>query len=113
MLGLFLFNTIDPLLHCFIVTMLKKYLDIQSKFQKLESALQDPVVIGDAQKLKEASKEYNELAAVAEKIKVLQNLEKNLAETELVARTETELEMRHLAGAETAELKTKKAALEK
>ncbi len=93
--------------------MLKKYSDLQTKFKKLEADLQNPDVIGNAKKLKEASQEYNDLKPVAEKIGELDQIEKNLWETELMVTKETDPEIHGIAEVELLELKTKKIDLEK
>ncbi len=92
--------------------MLKKYSDLLAKFKTLEASLQDPVVIGDAKKLKETSQEYTDLKPAAEKIAELDSIEKNLAETELML-ADNNAEMYDLASAELLELKDKKITLEK
>ncbi len=91
--------------------MLKKYHDILDKFTKLEAALQDPAVIGDQNKLKEASETYSELKETAEKIKKLSNLEKNLEDTKTMISAGGD--MKELAEAELGELENKKNELEK
>ena len=92
--------------------MLKKYSDLLTKFNGLETSLQTPEVINDPKKLKETSQEYTDLKPVAEKIKDLATVEKNLAETELVMAGDIEAEMQGLATAELVELRDKKTALE-
>ena len=46
--------------------MLTKYLELQSKFEKLESDLQNPAILNDAQKLKEVSQEYTDIKPTVE-----------------------------------------------
>lgn len=92
-------------------TMLKKYLDLQTKFQQLEADLQSPAVISDTQKFKAVSQEYTELKPLAEKIGELTALEKSMAETAALAKSDSE--MREIAEAELFELEPKKIALEK
>ncbi len=91
--------------------MLKKYRDILDKFKKLETALQDPAIIGDQNKLKEASETYSELKETAEKIKELSTLEKNLEDTK--AMISGGGDMKELAEAELGELENKITELEK
>lgn len=90
-----------------------KYKELKNKFTKLEADLQNPAVINDAKKLKTVSQEYNELRAVAEKISQLAVIENNITETQTMIDNETDKQMKQLAEAELAELKTKKANLEK
>ncbi|MDO8499236.1 MAG: peptide chain release factor 1 [bacterium] len=91
----------------------QKYADIKTKFQKLETDLQNPAIIGDQKKFKESSQEYTDIKEVAEKIIELEKLENNLAETELMAASDSDAEMQQIAAAETLELKDKKTVLEK
>ena len=92
--------------------MQKKYLEIQSKFAKLEADLQNPVVLGGSKKVKEVSQEYNELKPAMEKIKELAGLENSIAETELIIKGNDE-ELKEMAAAELLDLETKKLQLEK
>src|SRR3989338_3780915 len=93
--------------------MLKKYSDLLTRFNKLETDLQNPVVLNDSQKIKEISQEYTELKPLAEKINELSALEKTLAETEAMATDAHPPDMQELAQAELPELNEKKSALEK
>lgn len=83
----------------------KKFEEIKKRFAELEADLQDPAVINDIERLKSASQEYSDLKPTAEKIISLSGLEKNLVETELLAASETDDEMRELALAETSEMR--------
>ncbi len=89
----------------------QKYLDIKNKFISLEADLQNPTVIGDAEKLKNTSQEYSDIKLTAEKVIELETLEKSVAETELIMMDERDEEMRALAAAELPELKDKQNAL--
>ncbi len=92
--------------------MLPKYQQIKSKFQQLEADLQNPAVLNDVEKLKKASKEYEEIKEIYEKIAILENIEKSLGETEAIIAGETDTAMRELAEIELAELRQKKTAIE-
>ncbi|MFA5127403.1 MAG: peptide chain release factor 1 [Patescibacteria group bacterium] len=85
--------------------MQKKFEEVKKRFETLETDLQNPAVINDTDKLKKISQEYSDLKPVAEKVITLFSLEKNLAETELLATSETDNEMRELALAETSEMR--------
>ena len=85
----------------------KKFEEIKKRFEILEADLQNPAVINDAEKLRKISQEYSDMKPVAEKVMVLFGLEKNLAETELMASSEPDDEMRELALAETSEMREK------
>ncbi len=93
--------------------MLPKFVQLQKKFKKLEAALSDPATLSDSKKLKESSQEYTEIKPVVEKINELEQLEKSLAETELMSTDASMGEMMELALAELPELKDKHTALEK
>ncbi len=93
--------------------MLKKLSEILEKFKKLETDLSDPIVLGDSNKLKEVSQEYSEIKPAAEKIAELEQLEKSIAETKLIANDTSMGEMQELALAELPELEEKYTTLEK
>lgn len=90
---------------------MQKYQDIINKFEELENGLQNKAVLENQEKFKKASQEYSEMKATAEKIYILQGLEKNLAEAELIIAKETDEELRGLAFTEIDELKSRIAAM--
>jgi len=92
--------------------MLTKYLELQSKFEKLESDLQNPAILNDAQKLKEISQEYTDIKPTVEKIIDLFSVEKNITETKNLIQNEPG-ELKEIAEAELVELTAKKEVLEK
>ena len=92
--------------------MLEKYLNLKTKYLKLEEDLQNPAIIADQNKLKVASQEYSELKPVYEKIVELENIERNIAETDRMIQNETEAEMKSMLEIETVELKEKLLACE-
>ncbi|TSC83994.1 MAG: peptide chain release factor 1 [Parcubacteria group bacterium Gr01-1014_13] len=89
-----------------------KYKEIQSKFAKLETDLQNPAVLGDSKKIKEISQEYNDLKQTMEKIKELAAIENSISETQLIINQE-DPQMKEMAAAELPDLETKKINLEK
>ncbi len=93
--------------------MLQKYLDVKNKFAQLEADLQSPAVLNDPRKLKEASKEYSELKALAAKIQELERLESAIAETTVMSSAEADEELRQIAAAELLELNDRRLALVK
>lgn len=93
--------------------MLPKYEQLKAKFKALEADLQNPVVIGDQNKLRDVSQEYNDLKPAGEKILELTIVEKNIVETEAMANDASTGEMQEMAKAELLELQAKKSALEK
>ncbi|MSU74931.1 MAG: peptide chain release factor 1 [Candidatus Magasanikbacteria bacterium] len=92
--------------------MLAKYSHLLTKFKSLETSLQNPEVINDAKKLKDASQEYTDMKPVAEKISELYSIEKNIAETDLMLASDGDTEIQNLATGELLELRDKKTALE-
>ncbi len=93
--------------------MLPKFQQILAKFKSLEMSLQDPAVISDQNKLKDVSQDYNDLKPAAEMITVLETLEKNIADTELMAKDPNAGEMKDLATAELTDLVAQRTILEK
>ncbi|MEK7065091.1 MAG: peptide chain release factor 1 [Patescibacteria group bacterium] len=89
-----------------------KYKELKTKYQSLEADLQNPAVLGDQQKLKTTAREYNDLKPLVEKITELENIEKNLGNTEAIVEVEANDEMRGLAEIEAAELRERKTQLE-
>ncbi len=92
--------------------MLQKYLDLKTKFLKLEQDLQDPQVIADQNKLKTVSQEFSELKPVYEKIVSLETTEKQLEENRQLLETEQETDMKQMIESDIEELGQKKEALE-
>lgn len=90
-----------------------KYKEIQNKFEKLETDLQNPVILGDSKKIKEISQEYTELKPTMEKIKELAGIENSLVETQLIISQEEDEQLKEMATAELPELETRKMSLEK
>ena len=93
--------------------MLQKYLQIKEKYEQLEQDLQNPAIINDAKKLKDTAQEYDDLKETVEKIITLENLEKNLGETETIINSETDPEMKSLAEIDLSELREKIGITEK
>lgn len=90
----------------------KKYSEVKSKFEKIESDLQSPDVVSDTKKLKELSQEYNDLKPLAEKINELCGIEKSITETELMITNETDAQLREMAASELLDLQAKKTRTE-
>ncbi len=88
----------------------QKYTDIKNRFHSLETDLQNPVILGDQQKLKETSQEYTELKDTAEKIIRLELLETQLKDGANMLSQETDSEMRSMLELEQADL-TEKCSL--
>jgi peptide chain release factor 1 len=92
--------------------MQSKYIELKNKYNSLESDLQNPAVLGDAQKLKTVAREYDDLKAVIMKINELETLEKNIGDTKAMIETEGNEEMRGLAEVELLEFQDRKTQLE-
>lgn len=92
--------------------MQEKYLQIKTKYDALEQALQDPAVLRDQQKLKEASQEYTNLKTVAEKVRELEVVESALQNNAQLIKDGGDAELIELAHAETVQLMDKKAMIE-
>jgi len=84
----------------------KKYQDILDKYRNLETALQDPAVVSNSEKLQKFSQEYSELKETAEKIKQLEQLEKNQVQSEEILKGQDE-EIKEIAKVEIEELNQK------
>ena len=93
--------------------MLEKYIRLKNKFEKLEQDLSNPAVIGDQNKLKNLSQEYNDIKDIASKIIHLESIEKNIIETGEMIKKETDKDMKELADVELFELTERKEVLEK
>ena len=93
--------------------MQKKYLELQQRFQQLETDLQNPAVLNDSKKIKEVSQEYTELKPAAEKIKELGEIEKAWSDTQSFITAEADPQLKEMAVAELPDLENKKAILEK
>ncbi len=87
-----------------------KYLQLQTRFAELESALQDPAVINVQEKLKNVAAEYAELSPLHEQISRLEKIETNLAASEEMAQGTDE--MAELARADAESLRAEKEKLE-
>lgn len=90
--------------------MIQKYLDLKTKFLELETALQDPAVIGNPVKLKKASAEYSDLKATYELVARLEKVETDLATNQAMAAGDDE--MAQMAQAEVTQLTAEQTELE-
>lgn len=92
--------------------MIQKYIDLKQKYLSLETDLQNPAILGDQQKLKTVSQEYNELKNVINHIEELEKIENTIREYTNVITEKTDAELVELAEAELPELVTKKEVVE-
>ncbi|OGH82201.1 MAG: peptide chain release factor 1 [Candidatus Magasanikbacteria bacterium RIFOXYC2_FULL_40_16] len=91
---------------------LDKYQKIMKEFKELEQELHNPAIVSDTKKLKTVSQKYNELKPTADNIMELENIEKQISETDSLIKTETDEEMRQMAEIELSELQTRKEKLD-
>lgn len=87
-----------------------KYLALKAKFLTLETDLQNPAVINNQEKLKNASADYTEIKPTVELILELGKIEQELAEAHSLASGNDE--MAELARAELKNLTTRQEQLE-
>ncbi len=93
--------------------MIQKYQDLKIKYLSLETDLQNPAILGDQQKLKSVSQEYNELKSVVEYITELENTESTISEYEELIKSGDDKDLSSLAESELPVLTAKKESLEK
>lgn len=91
--------------------MLPKYADLKIKFLNLETALQDPAVINNQEKLKNASADYTDLKPTVEVINELEKVETEIESTTQLVNGDDE--MANLAKTELKNLEDERARLEK
>jgi peptide chain release factor 1 len=84
----------------------------EERFKELEAELARPEVVSDPEKLKTVSREYSDLKDIIEKIKKLHALEKEEADTEIVAKQEVD-ELAAIAKEELEKINEQKKILEK
>lgn len=90
--------------------MIQKYLDLKTKFLELETALQDPAVIGNPVKLKKASAEYSDIKSIYELVARLEKVEADLDTNKAMAAGDDE--MAQMAQAEVTQLTAEQTELE-
>ncbi len=93
--------------------MIQKYQDLKTKYLSLETDLQNPVILGDQQKLKSVSQEYNELKSVVEYITELEKIESTISEYEALIKAEEDKDLTSLAESELPGLIAQRESLEK
>ncbi len=88
------------------------YQVILKKFHNLEQALQDPAILKDQKKLKEASQEFQELKPVAEAAHELEQVLADIAGAEKLIAETTDETLKTMAQEELTMLSLKKTELE-
>lgn len=92
----------------------EKLQKIQERFEELERLLQDGSLVSDVQKIKEVSKEYEDLKELISAKKSLDKVNSDLAETKkLISENSDDEEMKMISEEEIKELLTQKEDLEK
>lgn len=87
--------------------------EAKDKYQTLAEQMTNPAVLNNGQKIKQISKEYNELKEIVEKAEELERVTHSLEETARLLKAETNPELLSLARSEIDELTLKKTRLEK
>jgi peptide chain release factor 1 len=77
------------------------------RFEELSRLIQEPDLVKDQNKYREAMKEYSRLGEVAGKYKDVQSLEAQISDTKTLIQNEKDAEMKELARAELLELEEK------
>lgn len=94
--------------------MRNKLKKIQERFEVLERLLQDEAMVGDGQKIKTLSQEYEELAEIIKLKKDLEKTGKDLIATEkIIADNQDDEELKKISEEELENLKQKREGLEK
>ena len=92
--------------------MLQKYTDLKTKYDKLEQDLQNPAIIADQNKLRNAAQEYDELKIVVGKVNELEKLESDLKSNEEIIIANEDTDFVEMAQLDLEEIKIKKEKLE-
>lgn len=85
---------------------------LTDRFDELERTLQDPDISSDHKKLQSVSKEYNDLKETIALAKKLEELKKEIKETEDMLNDEEEPELKHIAEEEQQDLKQQLTEIE-
>jgi len=89
------------------------YNSIKEKFSELEKDLQNPDIIADQKKYIKISQEYTGIKEIAEKIKILEDIQLKIKNTKNLIATEKDNELIQIAEEEINELTDEKEALDK
>ena len=85
----------------------EKYIKLKNKLKELELELQDPAIVSNPEKLKNISQEYNESKHILEKIVKLEEVEKNIEETNKMLSDKEMVDMAKIEIEEQTTLKEK------
>ncbi|PIU78581.1 MAG: peptide chain release factor 1 [Candidatus Moranbacteria bacterium CG_4_10_14_3_um_filter_44_15] len=86
---------------------------IKKEYQDLKTELAKPGIVSDSQKMKEIGKRMAELEEITAKIKVLENIQKQMRDNAEIVNTEKDEELKNMAMDENVKLAVKKENLEK
>jgi len=92
--------------------MIDKLTALEKKFEELGALLADPSVIADQAAYQKHAKNYRDLGAVVEKFREYKSILKGIKDARALSESETDAEMRALAGAEIVELEAKEKECE-
>lgn len=81
-----------------------KIRELRERKARLEIELQNPGIISSPQRLKEVSREYNELEEILELSSQIENIEKNILEARKIMESEKDEELKKLAEDEVGEM---------
>ena len=92
--------------------MIDKLTALEKKFEELSTLLADPNVIADQAAYQKHAKNYSDLGAVVEKFREYKDILKEIGDARALSDSETDPEMRALAGEELTELEAKEKECE-
>jgi len=90
-----------------------KYINLKTKFEALESDLQNQAIVSDPDKLKKISQEYAELKPTYEKIIALEKTIHDIEQAQIMIKNETDKDIKEMALMEEREKLLNKERLEK
>lgn len=88
------------------------YDEIKTKFQQIETELQNLANFSDTKKMAVINKEYAQLKTVVDKINELEKIQQDIKEHENIMKTETDTELKSIVENELPELKSSAQQLE-
>ena len=92
--------------------MIDKLTALEKKFEELGALLADPEIIADQSVYQRHAKNYRDLGAVVEKFREYKGILKGIEDARALSDSETDPEMRALAGEEITELETREKECE-
>ena len=92
--------------------MIDKLTALEKKYDELGSLLADPEVIADQTSYQKHAKNYSDLGAIVEKFREYKGILKGIEDSRTLSESESDPEMRALAGEEILELETREKECE-